>query len=176
MIHYRYCAILLVALLTPLGGAAVLVPSALAQAKQADRQLIARLDELTRQKGIKNNAVGSIVCRTLGLQPIGDCEVYHSAFKEPGEAYGHAFNSYDEPGTGLRRVLIYAASQEHSEVYLVAADGRLQRAAVKRGSVAKGTAVWTLLALEQAAPGFKKEIDYWRRQQHILAKESDRKD
>jgi hypothetical protein len=100
--------------------------------------------------------------------------VYHIGYRDESERFGHAFNTYDEPGTGLKRIFIYVASAEYTEVYLVALDGRLQRAAAKNGSEAKGTAVWSNLPLGPAIPGLKGELDYWRRQQHVLAKEPDR--
>jgi hypothetical protein len=51
MIRCRYRAVLLLALLAPVGGAAaVLATFAFAQAKQTDQQLLAKLDELTPER------------------------------------------------------------------------------------------------------------------------------
>jgi hypothetical protein len=148
-----------------------------AQGQQSVQQLIAKLVQLVRQKGYANYPLGR-VCKALELTPVGNCETYQSGYVGTQEesvikdTYGHAFNFYEEPETRKVRIVIFRTNKQEGEFYLVDTEGALERAGKRVGAGAE--AIWSSLSYEAAMPGFKYELEYWRAQQSVLAKEPDR--
>ncbi len=154
-------------------GASFSSQSAFAQTKQTDADLIRKLDQLTRRKGYKSFAIGETTCRGLGLQPIGDCEVFQAPYgdyQKPGGA--HAFNTFDEPGTGQLRIIMFKRVGGTTYAYLAGLDGRLTKAG--RRDKFQETDRWAAITVDHARTGFQQELDYWRAKQDELSNEADR--
>jgi hypothetical protein len=131
-------------------------------AKQSDRQLVVRLNDLTRRKGnYFQRGLGVDFCRNLGLKPFGNCAVYQSGFPDGRSSL---FHTYDEPGTGKVRIIIISFfNSDYAEDYLVGLDGSLQRAVRRKDKIS------TPLSRQDAAPGFRRAIEYWRSKQEELS-------
>ena len=154
------------------GGIPTFERPAFAQTNQADQQFIARLNELTRRKGYQNFTIGIRVCQTLGLKPIGQCEVFQAPYDD-SDKITHAINTFDEPGTGVVRIIISKTDERtFSEAYLVGLDGALKRAAEKR--VRGGVSAWLAISRTAAVAGLERELAFWRTKLAELEGESDR--
>jgi hypothetical protein len=143
---------------------------------QSNKELLARLNDLTRSKGYKAFAIGAPVCQGLNLRSIGNCEVFQVPYSD-SEKYNHAVNTFDEPGTGIVRIILSRTNVSNPiqtrEVYLIGLDGVLKRAMIKRGSKELG-GTWVSMPAADAAAGFERELRYWRDKQEELAGEADR--
>jgi hypothetical protein len=140
-----------------------------------DPELISRLNELTRKKGYKNVGIGIGLCQRLSIQSVGkDCAAYQAPYKD-AEGTTHAFNTFNEPGTNILRIIFFKKTERDGiDSYLTAADGLLQRA-VRKVEV-RGEEVWTQIAKGEAATGFEAELVFWRTKLSRLEKESDREE
>lgn len=136
-----------------------------------DQQLIGKLNELTRRKGYKTQPLGVVTCKNLRVAPVGDCVVYQTPYDDPDKVHAHAFNTYDEPGTGTVHIMVQKTDKKmFSIIYLIDLNARLIRAVQRQGNI------WTRLRNNKAMAGLAEELSYWRKQITELENEPDRKD
>jgi hypothetical protein len=132
-------------------------------AQQTDRELIARLIELSQRKRTNNMPLG-VACARLGLNH--ECLVYHLMYRD-ARSVRHSFNMFHE-WSGQLRIIIYKRDTEAGDFFLVEPDGSIIRAA--RFSDGRWAA---LLPNEQTRAVLDGELAYWRVQQHKVAEEPD---
>ena len=132
---------------------------------QTDHDLVTRLHELTRAKGIYvERGLGPDFCRRLGARPIGNCEAFRAEFPNNGQPLA-VFYSLNEGRKGQVRVFITSnLEQGYVDDYRVGLDGKLERGVRRRGEAASH------LSVLEGAAGFKRVMDYLRERQEDLAR------
>lgn len=141
---------------------------ALAQAQkkppQSDQELITRLNDLTRAKGIYDQrGIGADFCRRLGARPIGNCEVYKAEFPNNGRPLVVFYSLHEGRKGQLKLFITNNMEQGYVDDYRVGLDGKLERGVRRRGEAASH------LSVLEGAEGFKRVIDYLRERQEDLA-------
>jgi hypothetical protein len=149
--------------LLPMLAAAPALGQAQKKPAQTDQELVTRLHELTRAKGIYVQNLGADFCRRLGARPIGNCEAYKAEFPNNGRPLA-IFYSLNEGRKGQVRLFITSnLEQGYVDDYRVGPDGKLERAARRRGDATSH------LSVLDGADGFKRAMDYLRERQDDLA-------
>jgi hypothetical protein len=151
-------------------GAVELVPRfapALAQAQRhpasTDAELMQRLHELTRAKGVYALALGPDFCRRLGSRPYGNCEAFKADFAEGGAVKAEFFSLNDKRKNALHLFITSHLHPDYVDDYRVGLDGKLERAVRRRGEASSH------LAVVDAMPGFERVMKFLHEKQDQLA-------
>ena len=142
-------------------------PSAYAQAQrkhiQTDADLIARLHDLTRAKGVYALRLGPDFCRRLGSRPYGLCEAFEAEFNDGGKVKAVFYSTNDKRKNALHLFITSYLEPSYVDDYRVGLDGKLERAVRRRGEAS------SRLSVIDAADGFKRVMEFLREQQEQLA-------
>lgn len=133
-------------------------------AKPSDAQLLRSLDREARSKGTRDYAIGRRTCERLGVTPIGDCTAFRLEPSREADGFQRSLATFDEPGTGTVRIIVFRQNAGEIYYYLCGLDGMLVRAAYQNRST-----VWYKLPNDDAQAGFRQELDFWRAQQSAAA-------
>jgi hypothetical protein len=135
-----------------------------------DSELITRLHELVRAKGIYvQRGVGGDFCRRLGSRPIGNCEVFRAEFAEDGKVMAVFYSNNDARKNALHLFITSYFEPSYIDDYRVGLDGKLERAVRRRGEAASH------LSVIDAAAGFRRVMDFLRGKVEELANLPDAK-
>jgi hypothetical protein len=157
------CGLLLAFALSP--------ASAQAQKKrvQSDAELIARLHEMTRAKGIYALRLGPDFCRRLGSRPMGLCEAFQAEFSDGGKVKAAFYSLNDKRKNALHLFITSYLEPSYVDDYRVGLDGKLERAVRRRGEASSRVSVI------DATPGFKRAMEFLHGKQEQLAELPDAK-
>jgi hypothetical protein len=129
-----------------------------------DAELATRLHEMVRAKGVYvQNGIGGDFCRRLGSRPIGNCEVYRADFSDGGQVAVVFYSNNDARKNALHLFITSHLEQGHVDDYRLGLDGKLERAVRRHGEATSRVDV------REAAPGFKRAMDFLRAKQDQLA-------
>jgi hypothetical protein len=135
-----------------------------------DAELATRLHEMVRAKGVYLlSGVGGDFCRRLGSRPIGNCEVYRAEFSDGGKVAVVFYSNNDARKNALHLFITSHLEQGYVDDYRLGLDGKLERAVRRHGEASSRVDV------REAAPGFKRAMDFLRGKQDQLAALSDAK-
>jgi hypothetical protein len=129
-----------------------------------DPELAARLHEMVRAKGVYvQGGIGGDFCRRLGSRPIGNCEVYRAEFSDGGKVAVVFYSNNDARKNALHLFITSHLEDGYVDDYRLGLEGKLERAVRRHGEASSRVDV------REAAPGFKKAMDFLRAQQNQLA-------
>jgi hypothetical protein len=146
-----------------------LVAVGFAQSSQAEQERIQGLIDFARRSG-QRLAIGARACESLGLSPIGDCEVLQVLHIDPAVFRGkepagtrHALSVFEEPGAARRWVLVAKELEGGAAVMSLLDQNGAPRRAVRRNN---RTDAWLPFSLElnPAVLTVLGEVTYWLKQ------------
>jgi hypothetical protein len=146
-----------------------LAPVASAQSSQIEQQRVQGLIDFARRSG-QRQTIDVSACKSMGLNPIGDCAVLRILHIDPAVFRGkeptgtrHTLSVFEEPGTA--RVWIIVATELEAGPGLMCP---LDRNGVLKGAIRRnnGTDSWSPFSLEldPAMLTLLGEIAYWQKQ------------
>ena len=130
---------------------------------QTDAELIARLHEMTRAKGIYALRLGPDFCRRLGSRPFGLCEAFQAEFSDGGKIKAAFYSLNDKRKNALHLFITSYLEPSYVDDYRVGLDGKLERAVRRRGEASSRVSVI------DATPGFKHAMEFLHAKQEQLA-------
>ena len=129
-----------------------------------DAELATRLHEMVRAKGVYvQNGIGGDFCRRLGSRPIGNCEVYRAEFSDGGKVAVVFYSNNDARKNALHLFITSHLDEGYVDDYRLGLEGKLERAVRRHGEASSRVDV------REAAPGFKRAMDFLRGKQDQLA-------
>jgi hypothetical protein len=129
-----------------------------------DAELAVRLHELVRAKGVYvASGVGGDFCRRLGSRPIGNCEVYRAEFSDAGKVTVVFYSNNDARKNALHLFITSYLDPGRIDDFRLGLDGKLERAVRRHGDASSRVDV------REAAPDFKRAMDFLRQKQDQLA-------
>lgn len=131
---------------------------------KTDAELATRLHELVRAKGVYvQDGVGRDFCIRLGSRPIGNCEVFRAEFSDGGKVMAMFFSNNDARKNALHLFITSYLEPSYVDDYRLGLDGKLERAVRHHGEATSRVDV------RDAAPDFKRAMDFLRGKQEDLA-------
>jgi hypothetical protein len=136
---------------------------------QSDPELMARLHELSRAKGVYALSLGPDFCRRLGSRPYGLCEAFTAEFTNGDKVKAVFYSTNDKRKNALHLFITSYLEPSYVDDYRVGLDGKLERGVRRRGEASARVSVL------DAAPGFKRVMEFLHEKQGQLAELPDAK-
>ena len=146
-----------------------LVPVGFAQSSPSEQQRVQGLIDFARRNG-QRQIIDVGACKSMGLNPIGDCEVLQVLHTDPAVFRGkepagtrHTLSVFEEPGTARIWIIVATELEAGPAVMCPLDQNGVLKGAVRRNN---RTASWSPFSLEldPAVLTLLGEIAYWQKQ------------